>query len=653
MLRKNTFFAAIATFTLFSSGAAATTSYDAERKLFSKASSLLNNNRISEYQTIRKQLDNYPLAPYLDYTLHIKQKDSLTQERVSHFLQSNAELPLANRLNRSWLNHLAKQQRWGEYAQHYAQYPVENPHYLCNYQVALLNGNAQQKQQALANARELWLVGNSQPDSCDPLFKDWMASGGLKQQDAYARFWLSIEQGNLKLARYIDKQITAKKLKAATTNFWKLQDKPELLESGFLSNLPKEKRSLAAVSSYQKWFRAQPISATESWIKHRSRWVPVAEQQQVTEYMGIRLNRNYHSQAIELSHKLDPTFSYPALTESRIRNALAKQDWKTVNTAIQHLPDEEKTDAKWQYWLAVSELHLNPQENHLSELKSIAQDRSYYGFLAAELSDAPFLLNAQSGQSSNSDLRKLETLPAVLRARELYKLNRLIDANREWNLALSQMTEAEQLTAGYLAKSWGWHLQAIINAAKTQRWDHVDLRFPHPHQQLFAQHAVKNGLDLSFPVAIARQESAFLHNAQSRVGARGLMQLMPKTAKATARKHKVKYSGTSQLSQPELNITLGSAYLGDMFKRFNHNPAFAAAAYNAGPHRVDRWLKERGDLPLDIWIETIPFTETRNYVQNVLAFRVIYDRLQGRQASLLSDKQTQLLALNQNAIMPL
>lgn len=126
------------------------------------------------------------------------------------------------------------------------------------------------------------------------------------------------------------------------------------------------------------------------------------------------------------------------------------------------------------------------------------------------------------------------------------------------------------------------------------------------------------------------------------------MQLMPKTAKQTAKKHKVPYKRTSQLYDPETNITLGSAYLGDMLKRFNNNPAYASAAYNAGPHRVKKWLKQRGHLPLDIWIETIPFKETRKYVQNVLAFRVIYDRLEGREASLLTEKQVKLLALNQN-----
>lgn len=633
-------------------GAIPTPEYASERKLFTKAEQLLSSNKLKEFKELQSRLGNYPLYPYLEYSLYIKQRSSLPQQKVSRFLKEYADTPLANRLNRTWLNHLAKNKRWKAYIHHYDQFPVESTHYVCQYQVALLNGTVTQKKEAIYNARDLWVVGNSQPKSCDPLFKAWMQTGRPTSAEATERFWLTLDQGNTKLARYIDKKITIKEHKKQSQLFWKIYNSPSLVASNNLHQLPLEHQATTAVLSYKKWFRSHPISATEAWIKS-SESLPIGSQQDVTSYMGTRLNSRYHSKAIELSEQLDPAYKLAELTEVRIRNALAAQEWPVIHEAIQHLPEEKKSSAKWQYWLAVAEMHLEPKGNNIARFEQISQDRSFYGYLAAEISNKPFLLNASSSKPSDTELTKLEQTPGLLRARELFKLGKLVEANREWNLAQSQMSESELLNSGYLAQSWGWHLQAIINAAKTKRWDHVDLRFPHPHQQFFAQHAVNNGLDLSFPVAIARQESAFLYTAQSHVGARGLMQLMPKTASATAKKHKVKYTSRSQLFKPELNITLGSAYLGDMYKRFDQNPAYAAAAYNAGPHRVKRWLKDRGELPLDIWIETIPFKETRNYVQNVLAFRVIYDRLQGRQASLLSEKQIQLLALNQNDIIPL
>ncbi|WP_286237726.1 transglycosylase SLT domain-containing protein [Neptuniibacter halophilus] len=623
-------------------------SLDQQRQSFLKAEALLKQNKISAYRAQRDQLNDYPLAPYLDYQALLRNLSNSSDQEISRFIRANPDLPVADRLNRKWLTRLAQKQQWAEFIKHYNAHPVSSTHYICLQQQALLNGTAQQKKAALKQARSLWLVANSQPKTCDPLFKAWMATGHPTSAEAQQRLWMSLDQGNTKLARYLTKKLTNSAHKAQADEFWKIYANPKLIGTSNLQQLTAEQRRITATLAYKAWYRQQPISASQNWIAQRDNWMDKPAQGEVTEYMGVRLNRNYHRDAIRISAKLDPDFELPELTETRIRNGLAKQDWRLVQTAIMHLPEEEANDPKWQYWLLIAERHLQPQGDHKQRFEQLAKDRSYYGFLAAELNQSPFQLNAVSDPVTQEQLDQLASLPAASRAGELFRLGRLIDANREWRVALSQMDENQFRLAGYLARSWGWHLQAIINAAKTERWDHVDLRFPHPHAALFKQHAIRNGLDLSFPVAIARQESAFLYNAQSRVGARGLMQLMPKTAQQTARKHKVPYKSTSQLYNPKTNITLGSAYLGDMLKRFNNNPAFASAAYNAGPHRVSKWLKQRGDLPLDIWIETIPFSETRKYVQNVLAFRVIYDRLEGRQASLLNEKQVELLALNQS-----
>lgn len=623
-------------------------SLEEQRKQFTQAESLLKQNKTSAYKKLRAQLNDYPLAPYLDYQEVLKGLSRAKTQDISQFIDTYSDLPIASRLNRTWLNHLNKQKKWVAYSQHFTQHPVNHVHYECKQQEALLHGSAKQKKEALYKAKELWLVGYSQPTACDPLFKAWMATGRPTSGEANERFWLSVEQDNVKFARYLDKKISDKKHKEGTKLFWALYDSPQTINKKRLAALPEKQQLIAAKVIFKKWYRSHSIAATEAWIKSRDELMPLDAQQSVTEYMGLRLNRNYYSQGIKLSALLDPEYKIDSLNEVRIRNALVYQDWEAVQQGVQHLNEEQASDPKWQYWKLIAERHLAPSTDHKEELELLSQDRSFYGFLAAELNNSPFKLNAKSDAPTSEQLAELSKQPAVARAKEFFTLGRLIEANREWNSALSKMTPEDFAVAGYLAKSWDWHLQAIINAAKTKRWDHIDLRFPHPHADLFAKYAQKNELDLSFPVAIARQESAFLYNAQSRVGARGLMQLMPKTAKETASKHKVPYKRTSQLYNPETNITLGSAYLGDMLKRFDNNPAFAAAAYNAGPHRVKKWLKQRGELPLDIWIETIPFTETRKYVQNVLAFRVIYDQLEGRQASLLTEKQIQLLALNQS-----
>lgn len=623
--------------------------YHDSRTQFLKAEELLKQGKSTAYNKLRAQLKDYPLTPYLDHKQLSQEFSQIDSSAISGFISQYPDLPIANRLNRSWLNYLAKKKRWQEYREHFDLHPVHHVHYECQQQSALLKGTPKQKKAALYHAKTLWLVPHSQPKVCDPLFKAWMDTGRPTSGEAYSRFWLSLGEGNIKLARYLTKKLQSTKHKQDAEIFWKIYNAPKLVVTNSLQLLPKKHQVITAKIAFKRWFRQHPITATNAWIKHRKRVMPETPRDDVTQYIGIRLNSRYHTDAISLSHKLDPDFKLTELTEVRVRNALAQQNWSAVKLGIQHLPEPKQSEDKWIYWSIIADRHLTPKIDQEERLNHLAQDRSYYGFLAAELNSTPFKLNAVSGDHHQSQIAKLSKRPAVARAGELFRLGRLIEANREWNLALSTMDDQEKQVAGYVAKSWGWHLQAIINAAKTERWDHVDLRFPHPHANLFKKQAIHHGLDLSFPVAIARQESAFLFNAQSRVGARGLMQLMPKTAKQTARKHKIPYTRTAQLFNPGTNIKLGSAYIADMLKKFDNNPAYAAAAYNAGPHRVSKWLKQRGELPLDIWIETIPFKETRRYVQNVLAFRVIYDRLEGRQASLLTEKQVQLLALNQSS----
>ncbi|MDA0979172.1 MAG: lytic transglycosylase domain-containing protein, partial [Proteobacteria bacterium] len=180
-----------------------------------------------------------------------------------------------------------------------------------------------------------------------------------------------------------------------------------------------------------------------------------------------------------------------------------------------------------------------------------------------------------------------------------------------------------------LALRWGWYkaaIQSMIDAANddAEHWNQLDFRFPVAYRDNFLAHAQRANIPVPWSMAIARQESAFMPDARSGAGALGLMQLLPSTAQLVARGIGVSYSDNTRLWEPDLNIKLGSHYLGSMLRRFNNNRILASAAYNAGPGRVDRWLDPT--IPFDVWIEVIPFSETRGYVQNILMFSTIYSR---------------------------
>ena len=232
-------------------------------------------------------------------------------------------------------------------------------------------------------------------------------------------------------------------------------------------------------------------------------------------------------------------------------------------------------------------------------------------------------------------LNKLQADPAIIRARELFFHGQRSDARREWLSATRELEPLQHLQAAQLVRQWGWYEQAIREAITARQWDDMLLRFPVAYSEQIYRAANKNNIDSTWILAVARQESAFTPDARSHAGAMGLMQLMPATAKETAKRAKVRYRGSQQLADPDLNIKLGSYYLASLGRRYEGHRVLATAAYNAGPHRVKRWLEKRKDLPSDIWIETIPFDETRNYVQNVLSFSVIYSDILGQPKRLL------------------
>ncbi|MBE9396180.1 transglycosylase SLT domain-containing protein [Pontibacterium sp. N1Y112] len=619
---------------------------DQQRTQFLASHKLIEMGTLTTLDQQKGVLADYPLYPYLEFELLRKQLGKTNQGQITAFTKQYSDTPLAYRLNRAWLSHLFKNKRWADYKTAYAQKPVYNDLYSCRLQVARLNSG--EKKAALKAAKTLWLVGHSQKDDCNPLFDAWKKTGQPTSDMASTRFWMAAGKGNVTLARYIERSVTDPAQKKQIELFWKIRQSPDLADTLTTKQLSGEARAVTLQYAYKSWSRRDRVAATNSWLKQR-KTLAKTEQSYVDKLnrtLALRLAANFDAKAEPLIQKLDPFFKIEEVTEWRIRVALSKQDWKSVNRYILQLPDAKQKSDRWLYWNTVANRQLSLKAPLKQPLSTLSQERSFYGFLAAELNNQPFALNKQTIPLQKPALVKLESIPGLIRARELFLLNRIVDANREWRRVEKNLTKDQKLMAGYLALSWGWHNRAINAAISTREWDELMIRFPAPHKQLFEQNAELRKIDLTWPLAIARQESAFLKNARSHAGARGLMQLMPGTAKLTAKKHKISYKRLSQLNQPQINIALGTAYLGEMYNLFGNNKAYATAAYNAGPHRVKKWLNDRGHLPLDIWIETIPFKETRRYVQNVLAFRVIYDRMSGRNGSLLSEHEEKLLALN-------
>ncbi|MBV1786512.1 transglycosylase SLT domain-containing protein [Marinobacterium sp. D7] len=592
-----------------------------------------------------KKLGDYPLKPYILYTQLRANLGNLRVKDALRFSNEYADTPVEGRLRWALTTELGKRQDWQAYRQLYPTLDRPSTEQECYWgRSELAAGNTQS---AYAVAARLWVAGHSQPDACDPLFERWMSAGGLNDQLIATRALAALEEGNISLARYAAKKASTPATKARIDNAIALYSEPgSLLTSTKLVTTKDPDHRRLLMLTVNRLRKSDLDAAIQLWVRDRDRLrIPPEEQAGLTILMGTLKAKRYDENAETQINRLDPGFALAELTEWRARLALRRLDWPRVEALIGKLPPDKLHHERWQYWLSIAQRRQGKDVQ--AQLQALSRDRTFYGFLAAELSQSPFALNHEPIALDAKILKQMEATPAFRRMRELFQLDNLYEARSEWNQVTRNMTPAEQHLAAHLVKRWGWNTQAIRGAIQSEQWNDLEIRFPNPYPSLFSAASERAGINLTWATAIARQESAFWEAARSRVGARGLMQLMPATARQTAKKHSLPLSGLEALYDPKTNINLGSAYLGEMYREFGNNRVFATAAYNAGPHRVRAWLKDRGDLPLDIWIETIPFDETRNYVQNVLSFAVIYDRLADRPARLLSDSERELLAFNQ------
>jgi soluble lytic murein transglycosylase len=333
----------------------------------------------------------------------------------------------------------------------------------------------------------------------------------------------------------------------------------------------------------------------------------------------------------------------------RARTSLRNTNWKQLLTDIADLSDQERSTEEWQYWHAVA-LRRTGQSSAADEaLYNLAKERSYYGFLAADELDEPYAIDHAELAADESAIEAIGSRPEMIRARELFLVGLDGRGRSEWDAVVRQFSATEKRQAAILADRWGWHSRAIATAASLGEYDDLSIRYPLPFKSEFEASSSKASISSTWAYGIARSESLFMRDVRSSAGAIGLMQLMPATGRRVAKALRLRYTGLATLTDPEKNIRLGTGYLGQMEERYGGNRVLATAAYNAGPHRVDRWLPESGSVDARVWIENIPFNETRKYVKRVLSAQAIFHWRMTGKIRRLSDE---LIAIKSAAETP-
>jgi len=483
---------------------------------------------------------------------------------------------------------------------------------------------AGRERRVTTRALELWLTGSSQVDECNPVF-DYLRDQRLLGPEHYrARFELAVEAREFTLARWLARSIDDEHL--STAEAWlRAQSHPEefLRAHAGMDDTDESLRQLAYAA--ERLTYSDPVLANKLWRKVAKRH-PFVEQQraEVARHIALWTARDALPGAYDLLVDLPAAAQNDEVMRWRARTSLRKGRWVHLVNDIDAMSDTERDTEEWRYWHAVALQRIGQVETAHSLFEALASERSYYGFLAADEIGHAYSFAEERLVPDEDVIERLSSLPGLVRARELFLVGQDSRGRSEWDAAVEPLDDAQKLQAAILADRWSWHSRAIATVAGVEAYDDLAIRYPLPYLALFEQSSADASIATTWAYGIARSESLFMHDVRSRAGAIGLMQLMPATGLQVARELKLPYSGTATLTDPASNIRLGTTYLGQMAARYSGNAVAATAAYNAGPHRVDAWLPTTDSIDARIWIENIPFNETRGYVKRVLAAQTIF-----------------------------
>jgi soluble lytic murein transglycosylase len=614
-------------------------SLDEQRSRYAQVRQAWDNKQMDVVAQLMPTLRDYPLYPYLEYrrlTDYLKNEPSIS---VTAFVQKYPTLPLARSLRSRFVNELARREDWRGILAFSPQEPgaVEAR---CNYYYA--KWNTGQTTEAWRGAHELWMTGKNQPAACDRLFQAWRASGTQTAEDYLERIRLAMKAGNTSL--------TLRLAAGMPAGYGTISGAIRSLAASPDSVL-QFARSVSATDFTRQMAAVAFASVARQDAENARLMIPsLAQAQQLSEDQTQELKEivawrlmgnditpgqaNWRDDVIMHSQST-------SLLERRVRMALGAGDRQGLNTWLARLPMEAKSKDEWRYWQADLLLAQGRDREAKEILHELMRGRGFYPMAAAQRLGEKYVLRIDKAPAVSPLLLQGAEMARV---RELMYWNLDNTARGEWANLVSSRSTSEQAGLARYAFNQGWWDLSVQATIAGKLWNHLEERFPLAWQSTFDSYTRNKDISSSYAMAIARQESAWNPKVRSPVGATGLMQLMPATAAHTAKTYGIPYSSPRQLLDPDMNINLGTTYLQSVYEQFGYNRIFASAAYNAGPGRVRTWRGNSGGrIDAVAFVESIPFSETRGYVKNVLAYDAYYRYFSGkdRAPGLMTDAEWQ------------
>ena len=613
-------------------GASTVTANAAARKAFQDAYTHAATNMEDSATQDSESLKNYPLYPYLQAAriqeaLTSTDAAALAQadQRAADFVAAYGQQPVTRNLRRAWLDSLARREQWNQFMAAYRDAGASEASRCESFTARI---ELQKTEGLAAEVSKAWLTPHSLPE-CDRPFAWAKDNGAITPALIEERVHLALDNNNPAYARQIIDQLPADR--AAPLFQWAgLLESPLRSIDSLIASPSTAVSPTALLAGWKRLTRVDREAAQERYTKLVStRGLSHESASPYALALALALAWDRDPAALEYFDLVAPSDLDDPSREWWARAALWRKDWKLAAHVIASMTDTNRQSARWRYWTArATEAIHDPQEAQ-PLYEAILADDNYYSAMSAARLNRTLMPHPEAVPPDNQALAALEQTPAFARAHELLLCGMRPEAQTEWQYGSESLTAPARLQSIRLAAEWGWYDQAVTIATSLHVFNDYSLLYPRPYDAEVNAAAHLAQITPEIVYGVVRQESLYRLDAVSNAGARGLMQLQPATARSTAHYYKRPTPALTDLFDPYINTALGAARLRMLLDEFDGQVPVALAGYNAGPNAVIRWMPQE-PVDSDIWIENIPYNETRGYVQRILWHTLMFTWLRSQ-----------------------
>jgi soluble lytic murein transglycosylase len=628
--------------------------FKAARAAFKQAYAQVDATADEPQRPDSEALRTYPLYSYLQAArirralVDVTGASGSVDQRAETFITYYEREPVGRDLRRVWLTSLAEREQWDTFLTHYRDSVADDSLRCQSYTARIQLDRTTDLAPAIAKQ---WLTPKSLPD-CERAFEWLRGQNALTPVLIEQRAKRALDDNNISFARQIITMLPPERAAPLTSRAALLEYPQRQIDTLMAApDKPVEPDALLA-----GWIRLTRQNRDAAMLRFdelvRTRQLTKQTASPYALALALSLAWDRRPEALEYFKRVEPADLDERALEWQTRAALWAEDWQLASKSIAAMPNAQRELARWRYWAARAAEHGEDPKLARQLYESVLTDDNFYSAMAAARLDQPVAPHPEKLVVDEVQLKQIEQLPALVRARELVLSDLRNLATYEWAYGYETLSETARTQAIHLAARWGWYDQAIAVASQQRVFSDYALLYPQPFDREVRSAAKLTGLAPELIYSVMRQESLYRSDALSSAGARGLLQMLPETARRTARTWKRPKPAAEDLFDPAVNVPLGAANLRTLVDRFAGQTVVALAGYNAGPGAAARWLPAQS-VEADVWIENIPYNETRNYVQRILWHNVVFGWLQSGEPQKTGAWLARIAPLTDSAVLGL